>query len=762
MKRQRTKVKLGECAIAVCHVGLLLLLSLSLVGCGKSDETSRDASGKESEVDSGRKSLGGACSAVTGKKAAPANTLVVKGLYVGMPGDDAVEACQEMVASSKDLVVADFRNGIEREKDAATKSKENKAYEDNVKLAEADVERFLEWNDLHGATYDPSQVQCRRSHSKGAWPSLNKGHGKVAIGGVSIGLSMAALAGIHGYQVEWMIPAKRNNQNENGHRKQNFTIIGKFELPKGKSIYHYCKELVEKTVITDLYGKGLRIPKEHKDRIFARLVLQDANGNPIEKGQLATELVLNCPESFKSLGSKQEKLNVAKKEVDLFLEWLELGNVKKFDPSDTRTETAKRKDRYAEFVKERKDMQKNEEEIKGMEAKMYKMKNRASDLNRKIADLKAAINRIANTNPRGATARDKYKALKEELNTVKEKKNRQVAEIKDIEQRIEKEKKELKMKKIEMINIDNDTKENGKAADGTLLKAALKGDASKFRNAMDCMASKCKAMVEWGVVTESTDKIEEIIEVVSIQGNTAEEAIKFAGKLDTNLGQWSHGNTASDGSRKRLLFEKDMTDLMSPLWFRLVLKTTNGVEVTKTDVVKNWLVDRGHYPPSDKLKIAKKNLIQISLKKEGVREDQLKGLCFVWIDGQGNVKEAYFNEDGIDRLFNAGDLSGKEFAQALVNNYSAILNFKSESAIDNLKQYGHIETTSWIYKDPKGYQVKLFERAYVNRNGRRYTSDKKLFNSNAEVSYYLSMANKAPQKFLSISTIKPESARKFD
>ena len=97
-----------------------------------------------------------------------------------------------------------------------------------------------------------------------------------------------------------------------------------------------------------------------------------------------------------------------------------------------------------------------------------------------------------------------------------------------------------------------------------------------------------------------------------------------------------------------------------------------------------------------------------------------------------------------------------------MNNYSAILNFKSESAIDNLKQYGHIETTSWIYKDPKGYQVKLFERAYVNRNGRRYTSDKKLFNSNAEVSYYLSMANKAPQKFLSISTIKPESARKFD
>ena len=155
--------------------------------------------------------------------------------------------------------------------------------------------------------------------------------------------------------------------------------------------------------------------------------------------------------------------------------------------------------------------------------------------------------------------------------------------------------------------------------------------------------------------------------------------------------------------------------------------------------------------------VGKKNLIQISIKKNGVREDKLDGLCFVWIDDKGNVEKVYFNGDGMDRFF--GELPVEEFAQALVNNYSGIPSLKPECLRDNLEQYGSIETTTWIYKDNKGYQVKLFECAYIAPNGKRFNSDKNL---NLEVAYYLSTAGKGPKKFFAISAIKPESVRKFD
>ena len=167
--------------------------------------------------------------------------------------------------------------------------------------------------------------------------------------------------------------------------------------------------------------------------------------------------------------------------------------------------------------------------------------------------------------------------------------------------------------------------------------------------------------------------------------------------------------------------------------------------------------------------IAKKNLIQISFKQEyvsfmekGSRANQLKGLCFVWIDDQDKVKELFFNEEGMAKLFNAEDLSGEEFARSLVENYSGIPKMTPECTREDLGKYGSIETVTWLYKDPKGYQVKLFERAYINPTGRRYVSDKKLSNSNLETSYYLSMAGKAPKRFVSISSIKPVSSRKFD
>ena len=131
--------KTGRVAlIASSVVVLLLLVSVFGGGGGKAD------GGSDSSVAQDAASTGASASKKSvARKPVPKDALVVKGLYIGMPGDDAVEACKEMVASSKDLMVADFRNGIEREKDEATKAAEKKAYEENVKTAEADVDEFL-------------------------------------------------------------------------------------------------------------------------------------------------------------------------------------------------------------------------------------------------------------------------------------------------------------------------------------------------------------------------------------------------------------------------------------------------------------------------------------------------------------------------------------------------------------------------------------------------------------------------------------------
>ena len=155
----------------------------------------------------------------------------------------------------------------------------------------------------------------------------------------------------------------------------------------------------------------------------------------------------------------------------------------------------------------------------------------------------------------------------------------------------------------------------------------------------------------------------------------------------------------------------------------------------------------------------KKNLIQISFKKDGVREDKLKGLCFVWIDGKGNVKEVYFNEDGMAKLFNAGDLSSEEFARSLVNNYSGIPSLEPKILREDPGR-GIIQSTTWIHKNPNGYQVKLFERVYYNNNGVKY--NKTMLENDVEVAMALSLVSKLPTRYFTIFAIKPESARKFD
>ncbi len=160
--------------------------------------------------------------------------------------------------------------------------------------------------------------------------------------------------------------------------------------------------------------------------------------------------------------------------------------------------------------------------------------------------------------------------------------------------------------------------------------------------------------------------------------------------------------------------------------------------------------------------VSKANKIQISLQEEGVTKDKLKYICVVSIDDQGKVSQVFFYEDGMDRLFNAADLSGEEFAQSLVNNYSAIPSLKKEEKRERVQQFGYSETCKWIYKDPKGFQVDLYERVFIDAQGRRFSSLKKLNASNMMLATALVAAGKKPSKCFYITAIQPESARKFD
>ena len=137
----------------------------------------------------------------------------------------------------------------------------------------------------------------------------------------------------------------------------------------------------------------------------------------------------------------------------------------------------------------------------------------------------------------------------------------------------------------------------------------------------------------------------------------------------------------------------------------------------------------------------------------------MNGLCYVWIDAEGNVEETRFTEDGMNRLFNAGDLSVEEFAQSIVNNYSEIPSLEPEEKREDPGR-GLIKETTWIHKDPRGFQVKIYERAYYNNDGVKYNST--MLRNDPEVNLALSLAGKFPTKYFTIFAIKPESARKFD
>ena len=281
--------------------------------------------------------------------------------------------------------------------------------------------------------------------------------------------------------------------------------------------------------------------------------------------------------------------------------------------------------------------------------------------------------------------------------------------------------------------------------------------AYQFSETMKKMAVNCNAMLEWAVLTEPADKPEEITEVFSIPAGDYESAVKFAGKLDGDLGI---NRFLENGSpRTRRYFEKDLVDIRSPLWFRLVLKTTNGVEVTKADAVKRWLEARGQFPPDGRLKITKKPAIEVSLNNGCTKEKQLKTLCYVWLDKDGNVKKIQFYESGLNRFFSAKDMSGEDLAKALVENYSELPSLQPTVKREDPGR-GLIQETTWSHRDPKGYQVNVFERAYYNNDGIRYTQ--RMLENDAEVTLGLGLVGKLPTKHLTIVATQPESAKKFD
>lgn len=825
----------GQIVLIACSVVVLLTLSL-VIGCG-------GESGGDGES-------GGA----------PKGTLAIKGLYVGMPGDRALEACKKLIDGSKDLMVVDFRDGIGPELDEETKAKQKQVWEETVKNAEADIDRFQQWHGIHGGFYDPSKEECegREANDRDIRPYVGPEDSSAPIPGGNwvVGSAMVAFAGVNGYQVEWMLPGKRKAESQ-AEASASKLFSGKVEVPekqRDSDPYRFWKsEVLEKGLVKELYAQGLQLSKENEKRAFFRLVFEDAQGNPVDKKKLATELVLSAPSFFEDYGSNQEKVAAAEKELEGFGLWIEflmqqnfgdysIKGVSLFDPEDPRTEDVKESERKdaeavakmakrgdargiekmnmmrkkngqaplvvkegrgalstataktAESFTKSKDIaelssrvSKLTAEINGLKAELSKKEAPNPSLDHKFNNLKRERDTLFSSlkhtseqfkrNPslKSKPVVDRYnrdKARLAELNekykAAKEKKTGEAAVIADIKQQMKNKESDLKM----AIAARDKATEEAKAAeeaelakknrtDLKFLTAARTGSfrrvssnyAFQFAQAMMKMAANCKVQLEWAVLTEPADKPEEIVEAFSIPAGDYESAVKFVSKLDTNLGKFSENTHGSDGSRKRVYFEKDLEDIRSPLWFRLVLKTTNGVEVAKADAVKKWLEDRGQFPPDGRMKISKKPQIEIVLNDGSRKEKDFRLRCHVLLDNAGNVKKIWFNEAGMERFFNTKGMSGEEIAACLVHNYSELPGLTPNVKRTDFGGEGLLimQETTWKHENPQGCRVELFERKFYNNAG----VDQKAIENDPQVAISLGLAGKRPTKQLSIAATQP-------
>lgn len=178
--------------------------------------------------------------------------------------------------------------------------------------------------------------------------------------------------------------------------------------------------------------------------------------------------------------------------------------------------------------------------------------------------------------------------------------------------------------------------------------------------------------------------------------------------------------------------------------------------------VEEWLNDHNHFKPS-KYKEAPRNLIEIVAKNVGPEKEDER-VCAVWLyEDDHKVCQVVFTERGMARIFNAGDLSAEEFAQALVKNYPDIPSLDVDVKIGSEANDGSmaLKTYTWTYKDSRGFQVKILDSAYYDYHGQRinmkaYSNNKSLDGAAASV------LARDQKRWFSITAIKPESARTFD
>lgn len=180
-------------------------------------------------------------------------------------------------------------------------------------------------------------------------------------------------------------------------------------------------------------------------------------------------------------------------------------------------------------------------------------------------------------------------------------------------------------------------------------------------------------------------------------------------------------------------------------------------ELLNDPSIKEALAKQGKNPPSATVTLPKKNVISIRLRNNKRTEDEWKTLCSVWIDNSGNVKEVYFTEAGLNRLFNAKNISTTELADLLVKNYKGIPSLNKTVRTESETRDGSVamKTFTWIYKG-KDYQVKLLECDFFDQNDRKFDIHPDLGLA------MVSQANKQCDKYLAITAVDPATAPKFD
>ena len=279
-----------------------------------------------------------------------------------------------------------------------------------------------------------------------------------------------------------------------------------------------------------------------------------------------------------------------------------------------------------------------------------------------------------------------------------------------------------------------------------------------YNKLMTQLITDCNVSVECAVLAEPLDGVELISGTFAVPA--AKDYRDMENKID-GLERMVEG-CVGDGKplRKKLFFKHNLEDVGAPVFFRLTLKSTNGVAVAKEEVVKKFVDYRGYREPSPTVKIAPRNLIEVAIDQKGVADDKKHGLCFITTDRNGNVNEILFGEMGIGRFWGAEDISTEEFAELLVGKYPGLPELVHEGKRRNVRNMGVVEEHAWEHMSPEGYRVKLFERTYTDLRGVKY--DASMFMKNPGALFDLTLEGLQPQKYLRLTAMTPELDRRFD